>query len=201
MKRLAAVTMSAFMFACLPLAGCDDSSAPLSDANQASLDKALPGLWMHQHQEGVTYYHVGRLGSDFPEGLMRVVILSHARGDILQQPEVALAFRTVVAGHAYLNIGNVTHEQLETIMHQGWEAARVESYMIVKYRVDTNKLVVWYMDNQAKRKAIEAGKVQGEMKANNRYRFTDTTENLARLVAAERRHLFAEEPLRFERVR
>ena len=60
------------------------------------------------------------------------------------------------------------------------------------------------LDKEAKKKAIEGGKIKGEIKEGNvvtRIRFTDTTQKLAQFVAAAGDGLFSNEPLRFERVR
>ena len=77
MKPHVSILLGAWLFACLLITGCGDSTVPLSDASKASPDKRLIGLWQHRHQNGVTYYHVGRLGGKAPEGVMRVVIVSH----------------------------------------------------------------------------------------------------------------------------
>jgi hypothetical protein len=61
------------------------------------------------------------------------------------------------------------------------------------------------MDGDAKKRAIEAGKIQGvvEQDANGATKvyFTDTTENLAKFVAAAGDELYSKDTLRLERVK
>lgn len=71
---------------CLLLTSCFDSKVPLSDASTAKQDDRLIGLWQHRHQNGVTYYHVGRLGDKAPEGMMRVVTVTQQDNGELQEP-------------------------------------------------------------------------------------------------------------------
>jgi len=190
--------------ACLLIAGCDDSTVPLSDPSKASLDKQLVGLWRHDHQNGVTYYHVGRLGGNAPDGVMRVVVVSHQNGGELQQPSQLIAFRSDIGKKSYLNVAGVSQEQLTSIRENGWQADMLNSYILVKYRIEDDGLLLWAMDKEAKKKAIQDGKIKDEIKEGDggtRIRFTDTTENLAKFVAAAGDGLFAAEPLRFKRVR
>jgi len=196
--------VSVLFGASLLIAGCDDSTVPLSDPSKASLDKQVIGLWKHDHQNGVTYYHVGRLGDNAPDGVMRVVIVSHPNGGDLQQPNQLLAFRSDIDGKSYLNIAGVTQEQLESIRENGWQANMLDSYILLKYRVENDALLLWAMDKEAKKKAIQDGKIKGEIKegdSGTRIRFTDTTENLAEFVATAGDELFADKTLRFNRVR
>ena len=197
------VFVSLLLGACLLIAGCDDSTVPLSDPSKASLDKQLVGLWKHDHQNGVTYYHVGRLGGNAPEGVMRVVIVSHQNDGELQQPSQLIAFRSDIDGKSYLNLAGATQEQLTSIQQSGWQADMLDSYILVKYRVEDDGLLLWATNKDAKKKAIQDGKIKGEIKEGDggtRIRFTDTTENLAKFVAAAGDGLFVDEPLRFERV-
>ena len=229
MKPHVSILLGAWLFACLLITGCGDSTAPLSDASKASPDKRLIGVWQHRHQNGVTYYHVGRLGGKAPEGLMRVAIVSHPNSGELQEPHQLLAFRSDVGGHSYLNIAGVTQEQVGSLK-DGWSADLLdsyilagatqeqlrsiskqpwwtpdmaESYTVLRYRVDGDVLLVWAMNNKAKRKAIEGGKIKGEIKEDGRTRtrFTDTTQNLAQFVATAGNVLFFGEPLRLKRVK
>jgi len=195
--------VSVLFGASLLIAGCDDSTVPLSDPSKASLDKQVIGLWKHDHQNGVTYYHVGRLGDNAPDGVMRVVIVSHPNGGDLQQPNQLLAFRSDIDGKSYLNIAGVTQEQLESIRENGWQANMLDSYILLKYRVENDALLLWAMDKEAKKKAIQDGKIKGEIKEKfgGSVRFTDTTEDLAEFVAAAGDGLFVDKPTQLEQVR
>lgn len=58
---------------CLLVAGCDDSTNPLSNPDKSSPDEQLIGTWRQKNETNPSYYHVGRLGGEAPEGVMRVV--------------------------------------------------------------------------------------------------------------------------------
>jgi hypothetical protein len=66
-------------------------------------------------------------------------------------------------------------------------------------------LLLWGMDGDAKRQAIEGGKIKGVIEERehhgSRVEFTDTTENVARFVAGAGDGLFSKDVLRLERVK
>jgi hypothetical protein len=201
MRPHISMLLGAWLFACLLLTGCHDSIVPLSGAAKASPDKRLIGVWQHKHQNGITYYHVGRLGGKAPEGVMRVVTVSHPNSGELQEPHQLLAFRSDVGGHSHLNIASVTQEQLGSIRKEGWRAGLLDSYILLRYRVDGDALLVLGMNDAAKRKAIAGGKIKGVDKGREGVTFTDTTENLAQFVAATGDDLFSKDVVRLERVK
>jgi hypothetical protein len=186
---------------CLLVAGCDDSTAPLSDASQARLDKQLSGLWRHEYPQGVSYYHAGRLGGRAPEGVLRVVTVSHPRNGELQEPQQLIAFCSEIGGHSYLNLALSAQKQLGSIRTEGWKAGLLDSYILLKYEVDGDELLLWAMNKDAKEKAIEGGAIEGTIKDARSVRFTDTTATLADFVAAADDELFSGEPIRLGRVR
>jgi len=55
------------------------------------------------------------------------------------------------------------------------------------------------MDGDARKRAIDGGKVKGVVQE-NKSKFTDNTENLARFVAEAGDGLFSKEPIKLERV-
>jgi hypothetical protein len=69
----------------------------------------------------------------------------------------------------------------------------------LRYQVDGDKLSIWFMDANARKQAINDGKIKGVVEQ-NKSKFTDTTENLARFVAEAGDGLFSKKPLRLERV-
>ncbi len=182
------------------LAGCVDSTKPLVDPQKAKPDKGLWGLWRHVDQEGhISFYHIGQAGDEWPDGVFRVVGVSHREGKV-EPPGEMLLFTAQVGGKSYLNIAEPKPALLEKIKEKGWEA--VEGYFLWRYQIEGDRLTVWAMDNEAKRQAIEAGKLKGEMSAGQvRFaKFTDTPENLARFLAEAGDSLFASDPVRLERV-
>jgi hypothetical protein len=73
----------------------------------------------------------------------------------------------------------------------------------VGYKVDGNKGLIWPLDSDAMKRAIQAGKIKGTIERDNgseKIKFTDTTENLARFVAQAGDSLFVKEPTSFEKI-
>ena len=205
MKRTVAVLLGFSFLICLLLAaGCEDSKHPLSDPAKSSPDKHLIGVWQHQNDGSTTYYLVGILGGKAPESMMRVVIVTQEKSGELQKPAQAVLFPTTIDGTGYLNLVAAKQEELAKIQERGWQPDLLDAYFILKYRLGEGVLLVWPMDNEANKKAVEAGKITGETKKFNGgefMKFADTTQNLAQFVAASKDELFAKEPLRFERVK
>jgi len=114
-----------------------------------------------------------------------------------------LVFPVELGGNAYLHLVGDEDEQIEAVRQSGWKPEVFDSYIIARYRVEGDALLVWPMDPEAKKRAIKSGRIKGEIKEGfiAQVRFTDTSENLRRLIAAEGEKLFAEEALRLERVR
>lgn len=176
--------------------GCIDSKTPLSDAQNSKLDKRLAGVWRLSNKDQVTYYHIGPTTEKFPEGVMRAVAVTHHKGK-LGSPGELLLFPTVLGDKTYLNVIVVTEEQVKLIEKKGLGIA--DAYLIFKYDVDGNQLLVRCMDADARKRAIESGKVQGVVKENNST-FTDTIANLARFVAEAGDGLFANGPIKLEKM-
>ena len=111
---------------------------------------------------------------------------------------------TTLAGKTYLNVIDGGEQRVKLLEEKGWKPEVVGSYFIFRYQVDGDKLLVWMMDDDAKERAIKAGKIKGVVgtwHSPNTTKFTDTTEKLARLVTQAGDGLFSKEPmLRFERI-
>ena len=75
----------------------------------------------------------------------------------------------------------------------------MDTYTLYRYKFDGHKLVVYGIDEEAKKKAITSGKIKGTVE-NNSAKFTDTTENVARFVKEEGDSLWTKEPGRLEPV-
>jgi hypothetical protein len=187
------------------LAGCDDSKNPLSTPQASKPDARLGGVWRLKDADGnVTYYHVGPLGEKAPASVMRVASVTHAKDGKLQEPGEFLVFPTALGENTYLNVGG-DHEKIKLLEEKGWAADTIDSYFVFKYRIEGDSLSLQMMDPEAKRKAIEGGKIKGVIETGkngpNRVRFSDTTENLARFVTGAGDSLFSKEPLHLERVK
>jgi hypothetical protein len=186
----------------LLLTGCDDSKNPLSDPQTSKADERLFGLWRERSDDGEVYYHVGRAGGDFPSGVMRIVGIKHTKG-MVEPPEEYLAFPTVLNGKNYLNmVLEGDKKQVRLLNEKGWKSDLVNSYTFLRYQVDGDKLTVWVIDEDAKKKGIKDGKIKGVEEPNRPAKFTDTTENVARFVTAAGDSLWnTKEPGHFERVK
>lgn len=191
---------------CLLSFGCD-SKNPLSNPAKSKADERLVGIWQGQgddarvFDDGEVFYHIGHAGDKFPASMMRVVTIQHHNGKV-EPPGELLTFSSVLGGKTYLNIVVGLDDKLvKTLDKKGWKAVDVDSYLLCKYQLDGDKLVLYGMDNKAKQKAINSGKIKGTAE-NGSYRFTDTTENLARFVAEAGDDLWnTKKPTQLQRVR
>ena len=184
--------------ACLVASGCD-SKNPLSDPLTSKADERLPGVWLNRGGDGDVYYHVGHAGDKFPACMMRVVGIKHSKGNVEPAGEF-LIFPTVLGDKNYLNVVIGRDDKLvKSLDEKGWKAADVDNYTLYRYKFDGDKLVVYGIDAEAKTKAIKSGKVTGTVE-NNSAKFTDTTENVARLVMEAGDSLWTKEPGQLERM-
>ena len=93
------------------------------------------------------------------------------------------------------------NDVVKRLDEKGWKTAEVDCYTLLKYQFDGDNLVVYPIDEFAKRKAIQGGKVKGVEEFMRADQFTDTTENVARFVTEAGDSLWnTKEPGRFERV-
>ncbi len=198
MKRLLFLGLSV----CLLASGCVDSENPLSDPKTAKLDERLAGIWREVGKDHTTYYHIGQARGKLSKGVMLVVSVLHAKGEV--SPLEYLAFPTVLGGKNYLNVIHLPERELGMVLEGKYDWSEISHYMILQYHVDGDKLSAWSMDAKAKTKAIKDGKIKGHLETNERMsesKFTDTTENLARFFTEAGDSLFSsEKPLQLERV-
>ncbi len=198
-------TLVLWTSAFLLFTGCEDSKNPLSDPLDSKPDARLAGVWrLRGEKEGeVSYYHVGPLGEGLPAGVMCVVAVTHAKDGQLKPPGQLLIFPTTLGSNTYLNLTGGDEQHLKAIKEEGWKS--VESYLLLRYRIEGDHLLVQLMDGDAKKAAIQAKKIKGTLEKRDSGEravlLTDTTENLARFVAAAGDSLFSKKPLRLERVR
>lgn len=189
------------------LAGCDDSENPLSTPSKSKPDERLIGTWREVREEGGAFYHVGRLGGKAPESMMRLIIVTRpGEAGEIQPPSQALVFPTNISGNNYLNIAGLSHEGVESARVQGWKDRKIRSFLIMKYELqpDGDRLLVWGMQGSAKIAMIEAERIKGQLKQQDHStlgRFTDSSENVAKLVADQSERLYDGKPLVLERVK
>ena len=184
--------------ACLFASGCD-SKNPLSDPQTSKADERLAGVWLNRGGDDDVYYHVGHAGDKFPACMMRVVGIKHSKGNVEPAGEF-LIFPTILGDKTYLNVVIGRDDKLvKSLDEKGWKAADVDNYTLYRYKFEGDKLVVYGIDEEAKTKAIKSGKIRGTVE-NNSAKFTDTTENVARLVKEAGDSLWTKEPGRLERM-
>jgi hypothetical protein len=191
--------------ACLLSAGCDDSKNPLSDPQKSKPDARLTGVWRLRDKEGdVTYYHIGSVGDKLPPSVMRVLGVRHEKNGNVRPGGDLLIFPTTLGTDTYLNVIGVDDQQIGLLEKKGWNP-QIAGFFLLKYQVEGDTLLIRLMDGDAKKKAIEGGKVKGVVeKPNNgpgKVEFTDTSENVARFVASAGDSLFSKDVLRLERVK
>lgn len=202
---------------CLGASGCD-SKNPLSDPQTAKADERLAGVWRERNGDADGYYHVGHAGEKFPAGMMRVVMIGHRKGNV-EPPAEFLIFPTVIGDKSFLNVvagrcdkleaslpaAAVYGEQLKRLDKNGWTPDAVDGCGFLKYQFDSDKLLLYSINEEAKQKAIKIGKVKGVVKNSEKFlssKFTDTTENVARFVAEAGESLWDTKPsLQLERVK
>ena len=194
MKPLFLISVAACLFA----SGCD-SKNPLSDPQTSKADERLAGVWLNRGADGDVNYHAGHAGEKFPACMMRVVGIKHNKGNVEPAGEF-LIFPTALGDKTYLNVVVLGRDDkpIKNLGEKGWKAVEVDSYTFYKYKFDGDKLLLYGIDEEAKKKAIKSGKVTGTIE-NNSVKFTDTTENVARFVKEAGDSLWTE-PGRLERV-
>jgi hypothetical protein len=203
-NRLTILSVSLIALLCT---SCDDSKTPLSDPQQSKPDAGLVGSWRYQEKSGqVLYYHIGRIAGKLPPGVMRLIGINFSKEGNLESPAEMLLFPTQIGDRHYLNAAGVEDpEKLKAMEEKGWTPQDIGGYWLVAYRLEKDAISVWPMDAAAKKRAIESGKVKGEISKGESgfetVRFTDTSENLARFVAEAGDTLFAKEPMRLERIK
>jgi hypothetical protein len=193
---------------CLFLSGCDDSKNPLSDPQKSKPDSRLAGVWRVRDTEGdVTYYHIGAVGDKLPRSLMRAIGVTHKKNGRIEPAGEFLIFPTPLGRNTYLNLAGGDQQHIKLLEEKGWNPEAAGGFFLLKYAVEGDALTVWPMDADAKRRAIEIGKIKGLIEKQqyvDTIRFTDTTENVARFVAGAGDGLFskdAKKVLRLERVK
>ncbi len=189
----------------LLLTSCFDTKNPLSDPQKSQPDERLSGVWRFRGDSGeVNYYHIGPVGWKLPASVMRVVSVQHMRDGTMQSGEL-LVFPTTIGDKTYLNVAEAEPSQLTLLEEKGWTNETFHEYLILRYQITGDVLTLQWTDQEAKKQAIEAGKIKGmiekDQDRNTRVHFTDTTENLAKFVAEAGDTLFSKDVLRLERVK
>ena len=152
----------------------------------------------------MNYYHFGRVADNLPPSVMRVISIQHMPDGKMQQGEL-LVFPTSIGDKTYLNVTEAKLSQLKLLEEKGWTDEAFNAYLILRYQITGDVLTLQWIDHEAKKRAVEARKIKGEIgkdvDGNTRVHFTDTTENLAKFVGEAGDTLFSKDVLRLERVK
>jgi hypothetical protein len=136
---------------------------------------------------------------------MRVTGSSRKPDGTTEQFEPLLLFPTTIGKQTYLNVCDGKEPQVKLLEDKGWTAETLAGYLIFRYQVAGDTLTVQWMDGDAKKRAVEAGKIKGKIEkdqdGNDRTHFTDTAENLTKFVTTAGNELFSKDVLKLERVK
>jgi hypothetical protein len=187
---------------CLLLSSCVDSKNPLSDPEKAQADPQLAGVWRRATDDGATeYFHVGIAKGSILPGIMRAIGNFHGKDGKLGAPLSLLLFATSLGESRYLNVVATDEKKREHLEKSDLKPELVDGWLLMRYQVQGDTLEIWPLNPDAKRRAIQAGRIKGtiDKKADL---FTETTEKLASLLASpENADLFEKEPVRYQRVK
>ena len=137
------------------------SKNPLSDPQTSKADERLAGVWLNRGGDGDVYYHVGHAGDKFPACMMRVVGIKHSKGNVESVGEF-LIFPTILGDKSYLNVVIGRDDKLvKSLDEKGWKAADVDNYTLYRYKFDGDKLVVYGIDAEAKKRRSRAARSRG----------------------------------------
>lgn len=191
---------------CLLFTSCFDSKVPLSDPGKSKADERLAGSWRGRNDDGsVNDYRFARAGGKLPASVMRLTGSNRKPDGTIEQFEPLLLFPTTIGEKTYLNACDGKEQQVKLLEEKGWTGETVTAYSIFRYQVTGDKMTVQWMDGDAKKRAIESGKIKGKIEkdqyGNDRAHFTDTTENLVKFIAAAGDDLFSKDGLKLERVK
>jgi len=202
MKAFRLCTALTLSGACLMMASCLDSKNPLTPPDKAKADAGLLGVWRSVDDDGnATYYHVGRAGGKLSEGVLRAISATHLKDGRVPSPGEVFFFSTQIGESQLLNGARVEPNDIEKMDSSGGNPGLVKGYCIVKYKIEHDALLLWTMNLDAKRQTIESDRLKGTV-AENSATFTDSPEKIAAFLASpDGAKLFAEKPLRYERVK
>jgi len=184
--------------ACLFFAACVDTDKPLTDAEEATPDTRLLGLWkLPDGDQTVEFYHVGKAGEPFADSVYRTVGVGFDADGILDRPDGnldLLVVPTKLGENRYISIGLVGRDKFQAVDAHGLTGAKIDNYMLMKYKIENDKITLWTTNPKAKIKAVESGKVKDAVKDNDA-RLTDTRDNLRRFVTENDAELFSDDPV------
>ena len=176
----------------LCLAGCVvKSKNPLSDPDQSLPDEKLFGVWVQKKEGDTKIMVIGKTGvsepKGVPAGIMCGLYSAINKEGVVQTPGHPTFFITSIGDDHYINW--FEESALDVSKHKTWDKTAIKEYFLMKYRVSGDKLEIWTGEEKGIAKAVESGKVGGEVKRDRDHpevvisaSLTDTTENLAQYI-------------------
>jgi len=175
MRQFIIAFLAILITGCVPL-----SDNPLTDPDKENMDSSLYGTWYWKAKDESGYLHIGL---DHRSKLLRIVML-----DIDKQAELELSeflgHTSVLGENKYLNLKKVS---LANKTGSG--------YLFVKYDIQGDLLAISILGNNTVKKAIEDGKLKGQVtksKWSSSVRVTEDQEKLKRFILENDTELFRE---------
>lgn len=175
---------------CLLFPSCM-SKQPLGDFKQAVVDKHLLGTWvLVDDDKEVHYFHIGRpKANQAPKGFVQVLEARFRSDQALIETD-AIGFSITVGDCRYLNLSLIVDKDRRfdptTPAPLGW--------LFLKYQIDGDRVEVWAADPRFVKREIKAGKIAGPINWGGAT-LTDSSENLAKWVAANDAKIFVEKTI------
>jgi hypothetical protein len=175
----------------LNLAGCFvGSKQPLSDPAKSAPDEQLFGFWLEKDSQDTKICAIGRANDGekgVPPGLMRATFAGINKQNQVREPGSMLFFVSAVGDSKYINMYLFGEKGELDVPLKDWPKATVKSYILLKYRVQDDRLEYWIGTDGDVAEAIDKGLVKGEVTRDRNGRvksagLTDTTENLAHFL-------------------
>jgi len=175
---------------CLLFPSCM-SKQPLSDFSQAVVDEQLLGTWvLVDDKKDVNYFHIGRPpGNQAPKGFAQVVTVRFGDRQALSSAD-AVSFSAIIGDCRYLNLSLIADKghRFDPMKPSplGW--------LFLKYQIDGDRAMIWAADPRFVKREVKAGKIGGTVNWGGAT-LTDSSENLARWVAANDSKIFVEQTI------
>lgn len=167
MLRYGNIKLSArllILLSALSLASCIRLSAPLSDPDKAKPDRDLLGVWSASENgsKGPAYpfLFVGDSGQrHVPPGIMKMIQVDSDKQNNVIAKEPLYFFTTSLGNSRYANLLDGVAADREKF--PTWNKRNIKEYLLIKYQVEHDKLMVWLPDSRAAEALIQAGKIKG----------------------------------------
>lgn len=140
---------------------------PLSDPDKAKPDARLFGAWRileerqnNQHPKETHLLFLGKSGHrDAPSGTMKCVVAGIKADHNVYADEYLYFFTTSIGNSTYANLfEGVVFDRAK---FPTWDKRNIKLYLLAKYKVEGDRLIVWLMSRDAAEATIQKGQVKG----------------------------------------